>query len=217
MLAGSAVQARAHEVITTKLTWAREVSRIFYRRCLGCHSANGGAFPLTTYAETRPWAQAIKEEVLERRMPPWSAVKGFGEFRNDGGLSQEEIQIVSDWVEGGAPRGDDSLLPQLPAPNSPRPVNPQTSGSLPVTGTLKLKQDVTIAAIRPRKLRDGASVRLVAERPDGTLEPLIWIHNHASHFTRDYYLRTPLRLPAGSRIRMNPGDAGSMSLLLLKH
>ncbi len=25
-----------------------------------------------------PWAEAIKEEVLARRMPPWNAVKGFG-------------------------------------------------------------------------------------------------------------------------------------------
>jgi hypothetical protein len=29
-------------------------------------------------AGARPWAKAIKEEILERRMPPSQAVKGFG-------------------------------------------------------------------------------------------------------------------------------------------
>ena len=37
----------------------------------------------TTYAEARPWAAAIREEVLTRQMPPWSAVAGYGRFAND--------------------------------------------------------------------------------------------------------------------------------------
>jgi len=41
------------------------------------------SFSMLTYAEARPWAVAIKDEVLSRRMPPWGAVKGFGEFRDD--------------------------------------------------------------------------------------------------------------------------------------
>src|SRR4051812_11822963 len=71
----------AHEPITTKLTWTQEISRIFYKRCVSCHR-EGGASPmsLATYDEARPWAKAIKEEVLERRMPPWGAVRGIGEF-----------------------------------------------------------------------------------------------------------------------------------------
>ena len=67
-----------------------------------------------TYAEARPWAAAIKEEVLERRMPPWGAVKGFGEFKDDQGLTQEQIELIADWVEGGAPEGDPKLLPKVP-------------------------------------------------------------------------------------------------------
>ena len=38
---------------------------------------------------------AIKNAVLSRRMPPWGAVKGFGEFRNDHGLTQEQVELVS--------------------------------------------------------------------------------------------------------------------------
>ena len=57
---------------------------------------------------------AIKEEVLERRMPPWGAVKGFGQFQDDQGLTQEQIGLIADWVEGGAPEGDPALPPKAP-------------------------------------------------------------------------------------------------------
>ena len=36
-------------------------------------------------------------------MPPWGAVKGFGEFRNDQGLTAEQLELI-----GG--RGSDTLL-----------------------------------------------------------------------------------------------------------
>lgn len=58
----------AHDIITTKLTYAREVSRIFARRCVSCHGANS-SIPLTSYQEVRPWAVDIKEQVLARSMP----------------------------------------------------------------------------------------------------------------------------------------------------
>src|SRR5579864_3454608 len=101
-----ALAAQAHEPITTKLTWTQEIARIVYKRCASCHHEGGAAFSLMTYDEARPWAKAIKEEVLERRMPPWEAVKGFGEFREDRGLTQEELETISAWVEGGAPEGE---------------------------------------------------------------------------------------------------------------
>ena len=72
--------AEAHDIITTKITWSKEVSRLVYKRCASCHRKGGSAFSLMTYEESRPWAKAIKEEVLERRMPPWGAVKGFGGY-----------------------------------------------------------------------------------------------------------------------------------------
>ena len=103
--------ACGHDVVTTRLTWSQEVSRVVFKRCAGCHRPEGKAFSLATYAEARPWAKAIQEEVLRRRMPPWNAVKGFGEFRHDRGLSGAEIHLLADWVEGGAPEGDPNMLP----------------------------------------------------------------------------------------------------------
>lgn len=69
---------------------------------------------LATYEEARPWAKAIKEEILEKRMPPWHAVKGYGEFRNAPALTQREIDLIVNWVEGGAPKGEDKDLPAGP-------------------------------------------------------------------------------------------------------
>src|ERR1044071_10310720 len=61
--------AFAHEPITTKVRFNKEVVRVFERNCLGCHRPGGLAMSLATYEEARPWAKAIKEEMLEKRMP----------------------------------------------------------------------------------------------------------------------------------------------------
>jgi hypothetical protein len=106
--------ASAHEPITTKVRFNKEVVRIIQRNCISCHHEGGIAMSLATYEEARPWAKAIKEEILEKRMPPWHAVKGYGEFSNAPALTQHEIDLVVNWVEGGAPKGDNKDLPPSP-------------------------------------------------------------------------------------------------------
>src|SRR5262245_56742949 len=100
--------ASTHEPITTKVMFNREVIRILERNCLGCHAPGKikADIPLTTYDEARPWAKAIKEEVLEKRMMPYQAVKGYGNFEHDYTLPQRDIELLVSWIEGGAPRGD---------------------------------------------------------------------------------------------------------------
>src|SRR5688572_28820059 len=98
------VSALAHDRITTKITWERAIAPIVEARCVSCHSPGGKApMPLTTYEEARPWAKAIKEEVLARRMPKWPMVRGYGDFRNDRSLSSFEIALMAAWADGGAP------------------------------------------------------------------------------------------------------------------
>ena len=113
----------AHERITTKITFNKEIVRIFEKNCMSCHTAGGFApMALTTYSEVRPWAKAIKEEVLERRMPPWNAVAGYGEFSNDASLSSRDLDLITAWVDGGAPKGEDKDLPSLPDFSKPWPL-----------------------------------------------------------------------------------------------
>ena len=101
VLLAAAVNVRAHDPNGAPITWNREISRIVYERCASCHREGGSSFSLMTFQEAQPYASAIKDSVLARRMPPWGAVKGFGNFRNDAGLTQEQIGLVADWVEGG--------------------------------------------------------------------------------------------------------------------
>jgi len=64
------------------------MSRLVFAHCASCHREGGSSFSLMTYRQARPWAVAIKDEVLERRMPPWGAVDGFGDFQNDEALTE---------------------------------------------------------------------------------------------------------------------------------
>ena len=197
----------AHDVITTKVTWSAEISRLVYRRCLVCHA------DFANYADARPWAKAMKEETGSRRMPPWQAVKGFGDFKDDHGLTQEEIELISDWVEGGAPEGDPKLLPARPKPARWQvPAMPAGTTPVPASNGSILKANTRVVAVRPTGLAPGASVQVIATRPDGTAEPLIWIYQYNPKFPRTYYYRLPVNLPAGTRIEVSPQGAGSFTL-----
>jgi len=103
-----------HEPITTKVMFNKEVIRILNRNCLACHAPGKikADIPLTTYEEARPWAKAIKEEVLEKRMVPFQAVKGYGKFLHDYALPQRDVELLVSWIEGGAPRGEAKDYPK---------------------------------------------------------------------------------------------------------
>jgi hypothetical protein len=98
------VSAR-HVPITTKIVFNREIAQIFQKKCFQCHTDGNVAMALTTYKEARPWAVAIKEEILERKMPPWSAAGGYGHFANDMSLTAREMSLILSWTDGGAPSG----------------------------------------------------------------------------------------------------------------
>ncbi|MCC7177133.1 MAG: hypothetical protein IT177_01975 [Acidobacteria bacterium] len=104
-----------HPRITTTLLWHKDIAPILQRRCFSCHSPNNVAFSLATFSEARPWAAAIREEVLTRHMPPWSAVAGYGRFQNDPSLTQGEWDLLVAWVDGGAPSGQ-TLAEEAQAP-----------------------------------------------------------------------------------------------------
>ncbi len=205
--------AAAHDVITTKITFSKEIVRLVNKRCVTCHHDGGAAFSLATYDVARPWAKAIKEEVDARRMPPWEAVKGFAEFKDDRGLTQEEIELIDDWVEGGAPEGNPKFVPASPKlADWKDPDAPKDSAEVVAGNATKLDLSAHVLAVRPKNLKKGESVQIIAARPDGTIEPLLWIYNYNPDFARTYYYVRPLSLPAGTEIEMSPADAGTVAL-----
>jgi hypothetical protein len=104
----------------SEITYMKDVAPILQKRCTGCHAANGSAFALDTYDRARESARALRESVLERRMPPWPAAQGFGDFRNDRSLTPIEIELLVAWADGRTPRGTgDASAPLAEAASRP--------------------------------------------------------------------------------------------------
>ena len=95
------------------ITYSNQISRILQKNCVNCHrSGEIAPFELTDYDEVAGWAGMIDEVVHDNRMPPWHADAPRGHFKNDIRLTQEEKDLVSQWVAAGAPEGDKSDLPK---------------------------------------------------------------------------------------------------------
>jgi hypothetical protein len=94
----------SHETLTTTVLFDREIVRILDKHCVMCHVENGPSFPLMTYEQTWVQGRKIRAGVLARRMPPWAAVQGYGQFANDNSLTLRETQFIVSWVEGLGPR-----------------------------------------------------------------------------------------------------------------
>ena len=210
-----ALAAQAHEPITTKLTWAQEISRIVYKRCANCHHEGGAAFSLMTYDDSRPWAKAIREEVLERRMPPWGAVEGIRAYRDDPSLTPIEVEMIVSWVEGGAPEGDAVYLPPAPVLRDPAPP-PIPASALAVESSkpVTLKRATRALAVTPRALPDGASMEVTAYEPDGAVEHLIWLRKYRKTWTRTFWFRDPVALPAGTRLVVDAPTGAAAAVAL---
>lgn len=339
-----------HVPITTKIVFNREIAQIFQRKCFQCHTDGNVSVPLTTYKEARPWAVAIKEEILEKRMPPWGAASGYGHFANDMSLTGREISLILSWADGGAPSGvllaDEDKQPvfvpsldswELGTPDAVIPVaekqnvaagspfrierlevatglkqpqwlralqmNPtdrrvvhyaaiyeartgrwlgtwtpssqvsampggsgvqlpagaklsveigyrgntedasgagelgmyflekpaaQTPAAIEIAATAvnlppakkgermraetTIKSASAIASLWPRLGAGARSLEVTAIRPDGSVEPMLWVNNYRAEWPAPYILKEPVTLPAGTRLLMtayydNPTDA----------
>jgi hypothetical protein len=223
MLAGAPpFHMAAHDRISTKVSWDREIAPIVQARCASCHRDGGRApMALTTYEEARPWAKAIKEEVLTRRMPKWHVVRGYGDFVNDPSLSPFEVALIASWADGGAPR----TLPSstLPTSNARLPIVKVPTASSELS-TAKGAKTVSVSCasrtwpagrvvgIKPA-LEKGAALRVIVTKPDGVEEPLIWVRDFDPAFAETYWLRNPLVVTASTRLTATASGACTLTAL----
>jgi hypothetical protein len=96
------------------VTFTKDVAPILQRSCQACHRPDSMApMSFLTYEDVRPWARAIKQKVSAREMPPWyiDRTVGITKFIDDPSLTDQEIQTIVAWADGGAQRGSPADMP----------------------------------------------------------------------------------------------------------
>src|SRR5688572_9560304 len=168
-----------------QVTYADDVQQIFRENCVTCHHPGTAApMALETYEQVRRYATRIRNAVETRAMPPgWYLDKtvGIQDSKNDPSLTEEQISVVTAWVDQGAPLGDESKV--LPAQewqgaheywqldeelgygppdlviNAPTYLVPAASGDQ------WFEPDVTLASVLDRPLMGNRWIRAVETRP----------------------------------------------------
>ena len=91
-------------------------------------------------------ARSIKVKVEERVMPPWhiDTTVGIQEFKNNRGLTDDEIEMIVSWVDAGAPLGDRGDMP--PPVNFPDPAAWQLAKDFGEPDLIVKSEPYTLAA-----------------------------------------------------------------------
>ena len=111
LLLAAHLPLEADDPVGTSVTFNREIIRIIQRKCEPCHAPGGLAVSLADYRDVRAWGRAIREELVEHRMPPAMLARGYGEYETDPSLNTREMATFLAWLDGGMPRGDDADRP----------------------------------------------------------------------------------------------------------
>lgn len=97
------------------LTYCEDIAPIVIENCAPCHRPGEAApFSLLSYDDVLKRAEQLVMVTEDRYMPPWLPQHGYGEFAAERRLTNEEIGMLSQWVEEGATKGDESELPPIP-------------------------------------------------------------------------------------------------------
>jgi len=168
---------------TAPVTFTKDVLPIFQKNCQGCHRPGEAApFSLLNYEQSRPWAAAIKEAVVLRRMPPWFADPHIGKFSNDRSLSQPDVATIVAWVDSGAPEGDPKDAPPplqfsegWRIPNPDMVIEMPHAFHVPASGVIDL-----VHVVVPANFNEDRWVRCAEVRPGNRS-----VVHHIVVFTRE--------------------------------
>ncbi len=186
----------------------KDVLPLLQTHCQSCHRPGEAApMALTDYAGVRPWAKAIKQAVVTRKMPPWFADPHFGKFSNDPTLADSAIETIEAWVDAGAPEGDPKDAPppvkfvngwQIGKPDIV--IEMPTECEIPATGILDYRY-----VIVPTHFTEDTWVQVAEARPSD--------REHLHHM--EVSIREPgsvwmRREPIGVPFTSQPGDDGGV-------
>src|ERR671913_382716 len=87
---------------SSAVTFSGTIAPIVYENCVTCHRPGEAApFSLITYEDVQKRGALISEVTTSRYMPPWHAVRGYGEFLGERGLTDAQIAAIKTWVDTG--------------------------------------------------------------------------------------------------------------------
>ena len=155
--------------------------------------------PLLTYSEARPWAKAIRDAVLTRKMPPWFADPLFGHFSNDPSLKKTEIDTIADWANTGAPEGNpQDRPPPVTWPEGWNIGRPDAVFEMPLPFPIPANGDVAYQyVIIPTHLKEDRWVQRIEVRPsarDVVHHAVAYIREPGSGWLRDRPMGVPFAL-----------------------
>jgi hypothetical protein len=118
---GAVPAMAADDVVKPMVSFHKDIEPILQRSCQRCHNPNSVApMSLITYEQVRPYAREIKRRTALRHapwsrnaMPPWflETTIGIQKMKDDNSLADEEIDIIAQWVDNGAPEGNPKDAP----------------------------------------------------------------------------------------------------------
>ncbi|MEM1124480.1 MAG: cytochrome c, partial [Bacteroidota bacterium] len=103
-------------ILNAQVTFSEHIAPIIYENCTSCHRPGEIApFSLTNYEEVANWSNMIRYVTEIKYMPPWKPDRSYSRFVGESGLTDEEIELIAEWVESGSPQGNPSLEPPIPS------------------------------------------------------------------------------------------------------
>lgn len=108
-------------LVTGPILWAQaptfhaDIAPIVYQNCTECHRAGEiGPMPFTTFAEVSEYSALISYVTSTAYMPPWTPDPAYSTLRGERFLTPEQISLLAEWHEAGAPEGNPADNPGLP-------------------------------------------------------------------------------------------------------
>lgn len=105
----------AFTVQAQEVNYSDDIASIIYQHCSNCHRPNEiGPFSLTNYEEVKNWGSSIRRVTTDKIMPPWQADPNYNHLLEENYLTDHQIEMISQWVNEGMPRGSVTREPVFP-------------------------------------------------------------------------------------------------------
>jgi hypothetical protein len=110
------------------VTFYSHIEPIIRSNCVPCHSTGQSApFNLITYEDVSKRGDFVAHVTKTGYMPPWKADRAFQEYKNERGLTPEEIETIQVWVKNGMPKGTASKQQRKATPSTSALLKPDLS------------------------------------------------------------------------------------------